>query len=424
MNRLMATASAGSVACQYVLPVAMATLVACSERVATGPQGSMAVTVSPLTLPGIDDAEFGIHVYNAEGDLVWEQASLWTSRYGSGGDGLAYVGPCDATAPGTNTVQLVLRALKNDSSGTISPTTYVNPAPDVAVDDARALKRTVTCVENGDVPVVFNLTIARDAQQGFFDIAVEFEDVFCSAKLDCVDKLLHHGDEREPTAVMGFACAAGGDQPVSLYLSNVGITCRDTGGSVTFEHSFRAAALDEGNQGGVGPIFQVGHYWGKEEFDFDKCYWNHAFGLDLAALAGLGSCELEAWGTASHQAWFDLTTPEGYVYPVVHWKVPLTESGTIVCGEHPIGSEEVEVVYVDGDLERQGFGASYTCGEDPIVGDQSMDCGGEAEAELTTDGQLTVTVYVDGRPVTDTLNIGPGARLVDECCLHSCCGGN
>lgn len=45
-----------------------------------------------------------------------------------------------------------------------------------------------------------------------------------------------------------------------------------------------------------------------------------------------------------------------------------------------------------------------------------------AEVELTTDGQLTVTVYVDGNPVTDTLNLGPGARLNDACCLHSCCG--
>ncbi len=178
--------------------------------------------------------------------------------------------------------------------------------------------------------------------------------------------------------------------------------------------------MQQGNQGGVGPIFQVGHYWGQEQFDFDKCYWNHAFGLDLDALAGLGSCELEAWGTASHEVWFDLTTPEGHVYPVVHWKVPLTDDGAIVCGEHPVGSEEVEVTYVDGDLARQGFGASYTCGEDPLVGDQSMDCGG-ADAELTTDGQLTVTVYVDGNPVSGNVNLGPGARLTNACCLHACC---
>ncbi len=43
------------------------------------------------------------------------------------------------------------------------------------------------CVENEDVFVEFNITVMRDAEQGFFDIAVNFEDIFCSAKFDsCV----------------------------------------------------------------------------------------------------------------------------------------------------------------------------------------------------------------------------------------------
>jgi len=401
-------------------------LTACSgDNAPSGPSPRLAISVAPLTLSDIGDAEFALHVYNAAGDLVWEEGSLWASQYGAGGKGLAYVGTCDATAPATNTVQLVLKSLKNKSGGSITPDTWVNPAPDVAWPNPKALVRTVTCVENADAEVVFNLVIARDARQGFFDIAVEFEDVFCSGKLDCTDALLHGpSGERETTAVMAFACAAGNNQPVSLYLTNITITCTD-GATTTYSHSFRAAAEDQGNQGSDGEdpsaIFQVGHYWGKEQFAFDKCYWNHAFGLDLEVLATLGSCELEAWGTASHEDWLDLTTPDKKVYPVVHWKAPLTANGVLACTQSPLGSPEVAVEYVDGET-RQGFGASYLCGSEPVVGDQEIACGASnASAELLTDGTLTVTVYDNGQAYTHTQNIGSGTRLTGECCLHACC---
>ena len=65
----------------------------------------------------------------------------------------------------------------------------------------------------------------RDAQQGFFDISVNFEDILCSAKLDCVPSLLHRpGGARDLTAVLGFACTSGGDD-TCLYTGPVTIDC-------------------------------------------------------------------------------------------------------------------------------------------------------------------------------------------------------
>lgn len=416
-----------------VIALSVAT-VSCAEgeppRGLDGPAGRVAIEVAPLSLPGIGDVEIALSVVGPAGP-VWSEPSLWTSHFGAAGLGLAYIGPCDASGDGHHRIQLVVKTLVDDGGATVAPDTWVNPAPDVPLDDPRALVATATCRENADVAVVFDLVIARDARQGFFDIAVDFEDVFCSAKLDCQDDAgplaLLHGPSgaREPTAVMAFACAAGDEQPVTLYLSNVTVRCADDEGASTYARSFAAAADHEGNQGGDGlvppVIFEVAHYWGKEGFAFDKCYWNHALGLNLGALAGLGRCELEAWGTASHETWSDLTPPAGRVHPVLHWRATLTDDGALVCDRHALGSAEVAVEYTHGEA-RQGFAASYRCGEAPIPGDQSLAClGDDATAELTTDGLLTVTVMAGDTPVTTSLQLEEGSRLVDDCCLHACC---
>jgi len=67
------------------------------------------------------------------------------------------------------------------------------------------------------------------------------------------------------------------------------------------------------------------------------------------------------------------------------WPLGLGASHASARATDPIGSEEVAINYVDG-VERQAFGASYTCGDDPLVGDQSMHCGDNADAALTSDG--------------------------------------
>ena len=111
-----------------------------------------------------------------------------------------------------------------------APETYRNPTP---------VTRDVACAPNADVAVAFDMTVVREAQQGFFDVAVTFQDIFCSAKLDC-EKDGADGPEpltllfnpltgaREATAVLAFSCTAGPDAPATyLHLDDLRIGCTD-----------------------------------------------------------------------------------------------------------------------------------------------------------------------------------------------------
>ncbi|MFT7582300.1 MAG: hypothetical protein ACI9MR_003982, partial [Myxococcota bacterium] len=99
---------------------------------------------------------------------------------GPGGD-WSYIAPCDASDDArSHTVTIWLDTL--DVTG---PATPLSPGDDYHDPCPTGCALPVTCTENADTPVNFNITVMRTAGQGFFDIAVSFDDVFCSAKLDC-----------------------------------------------------------------------------------------------------------------------------------------------------------------------------------------------------------------------------------------------
>ncbi len=159
------------------------------------------------------------------------------------------VGPCDAgtPAPHTHTVTLWLENLFDVGGSQIPPGEWDNPCPTGGAAPGCSLE--FQCSENEDVAVTFNLTVMRDANQGFFDVAVNFEDVFCSAKLDCsydenhngnVDpgeeiKMLFNGQTRDYTAIIGLACTAGpsDNDTTTLHLSDVRVRCDGTAMQLT-----------------------------------------------------------------------------------------------------------------------------------------------------------------------------------------------
>ena len=137
--------------------------------------------------------------------------------------------------------------------------------------------------------------MARAANQGFFDVAVEFDDIFCSAKLDCLDsqggplKLLFDPDTgaRGQTVVVAWACTAGIGAETWLYEDNLVVSCfdEDTGeplGSWAYDPS-----LGPGNAGpGQAPfVFETGIYRTVTE-STGVSSWNVALGVRPEELPG------------------------------------------------------------------------------------------------------------------------------------------
>ncbi len=321
-------------------------LTACSGQSPTVTGPGLQIQVAPLTLPGVADACYNLAVYNvgsgaiAPSALVWSEDDVCADQYGDGRGAVTYIGTCDASPSGrVHTVSLVLNGLcsandcdvaDDEDSRTIPSTTYQNPCPST---DPCLLER--PCTENADTLVEFNLTIMRDANQGFFDVAVNFEDVFCSAKLDCVDQLLHRpGGARDLTAVLGFACTSGADE-TCLYATAITLDCGGTN-VWTIDPSQGPGNITENSP----LLYGAAVYEGDEAFTaFQKSYWNVALGLDETQFATFQDCTLSWSTTASEGALAGsgpFTTPADSTYPVIEWERDIIVNGQLACSAHPL----------------------------------------------------------------------------------------
>ncbi len=356
---------------------ALALATACSSAPA-GPQ--LAVSVAALSLPGLTDVCYDITVSNGpngSGDTVWQRDAVCATQFGDGVGDVTYIGTCDAGTSGQiNTVSLSIADLWTTGDHVSNPTGYVdrssyqNPCGSALNDDGfPACTLEVPCIENQDASVEFNLTVLRDARQGFFDIAVNFEDVFCSAKFDCgepsLDLLFAADGERHDTAVLGFACTAGpGTAPTHLYMDDLVIAC-DGVPVATLDPS-----VDDPDDPGAGNqlvpagtvvdtngdvVFQWAVYQGEESLGanaqpaFDKSYWNVAIGFDVDDLAGR-SCTLATSATASAGALTPPgTTPVDSVYPRIVWDVALNDAGAaaLTCGSNALDASSDGPVRTD-----------------------------------------------------------------------------
>jgi|GEM_PF-1153718 len=352
------------------------------------------IVVAPLELPGVTNASYTVTVANGRGETVWTRA-VDSVRYGDGAGGLSLVGPCDASEP-EHTVALVLDSLEG-AGGVIDPATYRNPTVPTAIT------RAVTCAEGADTRVTFDLTIARDAGQGFFDVAVSFDDIFCSAKLDCgattdpADdiELLFHDGARDMTAILGLACTGGPGADTHLYLDDVEIRC----GGVT------TAVVDVGGQGNVdlaappsdnaaGYLFAAQVTRGSEGLA-NKIYWNVALGLDEASFPA-AECRLTTAATASAGPLPGLTTGAGATYPVLRWDVALSAGGARVCTLHQV------------DAAPAGVATAYATAPDGVA----FQHGASLPTGCTSDAQCS-----DGDPCTQDVCVAGGACVFHDCAL-------
>jgi cysteine-rich repeat protein len=393
---------------------ALLTLAACGEA-PDGPRDTarVAISTAALRLPGISDVEYTVTVRNAAGDTVWTKA-VSSSQYGDGAGAFSYVGSCDA-ASNPNQVQLVIDRLVDSAGATVAPATYRNPSPVI---------QPVTCVDNADTPVNFDITVVRAAQQGFFDVAVEFDQIFCSAKLDCQDAFLHDpsAGERGPSAVLGFACTAGDGAPTWLYFADdVVVRCGDR----TY---FVDPSAGPGNIGADPPaLFQTAVYRGREAFaGLEKCYWNVAVGIDTSE----APCTLTARATATSKAFVDGHTPPGAVRPEIVWDaVPIQGAGaTLSCGDHPLDGP--------GSLVHSAYisaaGASYrhelACATGVVSTAPGIACGDEGGPCALDDPCALGTCQAGACVTTGQLPDGAQCTLAGACsplseCVSACAGG-
>ncbi|PKN59281.1 MAG: hypothetical protein CVU56_01060 [Deltaproteobacteria bacterium HGW-Deltaproteobacteria-14] len=364
----------------------------CAPAVAPPVGSQVEIAVAALNLPGVTNARYNLRVENASQEVVVD-VDLTADAYGDGAGAVAYVAPCDAD-DNDNTVFITLLALYEGAGIPIAGDTYRNPGE---------LSRTVTCAPNADVRVDFDLTIARDATQGFFDVAIEFDQVFCSAKLDCESspgqplRLLDHAGTRDTTVVVGFSCTgdiSGADTTVQ-YLDDVVVSC--SGGAVAVDPTSGPGNVDLGDAAqasvtGANPLFAAAVYRGTERLGFDKQYWNVALGLD-----GLANCTLTTRGTASSGEFSDGRTPPDAVWPFIFWNVILTDgSGGLACTTHPVD---------DTTCPATGVCTDYTPNDDPRQFAHSFDGAGAASlaplGSATNPGASCLAVLDSGDGVDD-----------------------
>lgn len=397
---------------------------ACSADKLDVPGQRFEIAVAPLQLNGITNAVYNLTVLNADAppnNVVWNQDGLSSTQYGDGRGALTYIGTCDATR-NPHTVELELVSLTDTTRTLTSPEEYANPAP---VGTPIRLTN-IMCKENADVSVVFNLTLLRAAKQGFFDIAVNFSDVFCSAKLDCKDELLFDGDVRSPTVVFGFACTAGKGDNTYMYLSDLTLTCTDADGQNPVVTTLPTAGLDDGQQGPKGTaVYEWAQYSVKEflaQEQFDKCAWNFAVGLDTEALAGK-KCSLTAVGTAADRALPGGIMPRDGAYPVITWTVDVLTAQGDLCSNNGLNAagSGVKTDYVLPSTPANAYApltAEHICGAQAAIA-----CG-----TTTAVGAVNVVpagrsfqVQVAGVTAPTDFVLPEGWVVASECCQANCC---
>jgi hypothetical protein len=394
-----------------------AVLAACGGSAGSAAPDGLTIAVAPLSLPGIGKVCYDLEVTNAPGhggDVVWSKGTpglnrgtpdggaICSDRFGntSGGD-VSYVGPCDADGVGgerMNSVTIWFDGLYDLEGSYIVPDGsqgWQNPCVNASGAEV-GCTLDVLCKENADTAVSFDFTVMREANQGFFDVAVNFEDIFCSAKIDCRDALLHNGQSagstRDATAVVAFACTSGTNQKTVLQVSDLTLAC-DGLAPMTIP-----ASAAPGQHPGVAPgVFGSAVYQGDELLSsggapLAKCYWNRAIGLDQAALSGR-SCHLTGAASASVDG---IVPPVGATaYPVVRFDVEVSNAAGVLCGPNPLNGpgSGVQSDYLRADNALEGAAqltASFTCAAcsaevDTTCDGVDDDCDGQTDEDYVSD---------------------------------------
>jgi len=396
-------------------------LLACADLPGVGPDAQgLHIEVAALSLEGVDVACYDLRVDTAT-ETVWragdptlkasdgDTGALCSDLYGFAG-GISYVGTCDASAdadvdpatPGVqNTVTLWVDGLYRGGYGDA-----LIPIEDDGVSawqdpcGEHGCVMTFDCVENADTEVHFDLTVMRSAQQGFLDVVVSFDDVFCSAKYDTcyadasgapadpIHLLFGASGGRQHTGVMALACAAapGTSVGTELHLSAMVARCVNADGNELVFPIRPESGPGNVETGGTwgrtsdesppttespSETFRYATFFGDESLSCEgascqKKYWNVAFNLGHLEDQDLRGCRLRAAGTATRSDRL-VFGPDGQLaegvtaYPIITFgptddgatDLPLTDAaGSPPCVAEPLNvagsAVQTGYLYADG----------------------------------------------------------------------------
>jgi hypothetical protein len=331
----------------------------------TGSGGNaVTIAVAPLDGSGIGVACFDLKVETDLGTF-WDKGDPETSLldddndticsddHGNGeGGSVRWVGACDAQedadtsdAEGVqNTVTIWFDGVYNEDKTETSSNVY-DPC------GAAGCSIDFDCDPNADTRADFNFTVIRDAQVGFFDIAVRFDNIYCSAKYDdCYTdntpvQLFSGEDGPHKTGVFALSCTGPAGTDVDLHYGNLAVVCQ--GVSYPIDPTVDRATEADAEPSGTPLTYNAYRDTTSFACEGGTCnglYWNLAF--DLTDLPDLGACTLEFSATATNgEGVFvsGLPANSGTAYPYIDVDVTLS-GGEESCQFNPLNGEESGVL--------------------------------------------------------------------------------
>lgn len=351
----------------------------CSDG--AGPDsGSNSPTVTVRVAPLDTTAPFGVVCYDLR--VATAEGTLWTkgeqpltrdqgdtdtvcsdeSGNGPGGS-VTYIGPCDAavaadTDPVADGVQNAA-TLWFDGVYDVEGDLYISRAGWYDPCGAGGCTLHFACLANADTIAEFNFTVFRDADQGFFDIAVRFENIYCSAKLDScygseltsdpIEQVFGADGEPDWSAVLAISCAGPAGNPINLHYGQIAVQCDggDDGDPTAFLIDPTISLGGVATDGNATLHYSVSRGVTTPPCDdestepIEVCsglYWNIA--LDLVDLALLGTCTLTTSATATNgnTPFVDgLPAQSGVSYPYIDvFDVVLTTLEGPFCQQNPL----------------------------------------------------------------------------------------
>lgn len=313
-------------------PISLALAIACAgcawDQGASASLGAVSLSVVPLVEGGIIvRAVFDLRIDMVDADgRASPHLAVSDLTTGPGG-ALTYVGTCRSGPggePGLGVATATLKSLELADG----VETFGAQLPMIQV-------RAFRCYQGGDTPIDFTFDVVLQLERGFTDVRVSLEHVECAAKFDCQQNLLPQADGTHgPTLVTGLSCRGGSQTPTDHLLSFTRqVRCFDGAGHL-LSPALAPVFLESRTYTG----FEQAPAWGGT----GEAYWNTATLVDVAALASIDHCRVEALGLVrtqpvgpARQGWARVGTA------AIRWDVELrAAAGALVC-EGAIGPDKV-----------------------------------------------------------------------------------